>query len=440
MPVLQRINALQFFHIVRYAAFVLLGVVLAKGGFSLAQIGAYENLIFTSGLVTFFGVGAVTNALLSLYGRADEEQKNNLLYNTFLMLLGGSILVSCLLLCYAMLPLRFVEEREITQTGNSTVALLAGAYILFNVPAFINEYLLYLRGRYQALVGYAIISAVATVLLAILLFSLTNQEPLFAAAYAFTSVAVGKFIYSLYLLKRYAIYRPNYALLQQHIRMALPLLFALLISGSSEYVDGWIVGEYFSKERFAIYRYGAKELPVLLIVANTFSAAMLPVVSANLQNGLEVVKKGSAKMMHWMFPLTIVLLLISRYAYRYVFSAEFEEAHLVFDVYLLLIIPRLVFPQSILTALGKTKYILMSSVIEIILNTSLSLVFAYWWGLKGIALGTLVAFCADKLFLATVCYLKEGISPKKYIPIKILMLYSIAVLSCYVLSTFVFSG
>lgn len=440
VTILQQINALQFFQIVRYAAFVLLGVVLAKGGFTLTQIGAYENLIFTSGLVTFFWVGAVINTMLSMYGKTNEEQRQKLLYNTFLTLLGASILISCLLWFFALLPFQLISERSITQAGNRTVLMLAGAYILFNVPAFVNEYILYVQGRHKTLVVYAVLTALATLLLSFLLLYFTNYEPLFSIAFALCVVAFGKFLFSINLLHKHAVYRADKILLLQHLGLVLPLLLALFISGSSEYVDGWIVGEYFPKDSFAIYRYGAKELPVLLIVANTFSAAMLPVVSANLQNGLEAVKYGSAKLMHWMFPLTIVLLMVSKYAYRYAFSEEFEDAHQVFDIYLLLVVPRLIFPQSILTAIGKTKYILMSSVLEISLNISLSLLFAKWWGLKGIALGTLVAFCADKLFLTAICYFKEGITPAKYIPVKVLALYCIVVLSCYILSTFVFGG
>ncbi len=91
-------------------------------------------------------------------------------------------------------------------------------------------------------------------------------------------VALFKWICLALLLFKYARFKPDWALLKQHLLLALPILLAIFVSGSSEYIDGLIVKNMhrkFGEVGFAVFRYGAKELPILLIVANTLSTAMI---------------------------------------------------------------------------------------------------------------------------------------------------------------------
>lgn len=410
---------------------VLIGIILAKSGYTLAQIGAYENLIFTSGMLTFFWVGAMIQSLLACYGKCDESQKRITIYNTFVVLAACSVVVAAALWIYAQLPLPFISARGLTQAGNRTVCMLAGAYILFNVPAYIIEYVLFLHGRSKELIGYALLSSTVTLALSLAMVKIDAYQPLMAMAAVLSAVAVIKFFYALTLLNRYGAFHFQKKLFWEQFLTAWPILLSLLVSGSAEYIDGWLVGEFFSSDVYAVYRYGAKELPVLLLIANTFSAAVITEISANTEKGLTKLYTGSQKLMHWMFPVTIALLLCSEWLYRVVFSDSFMAAHRVFDVYLLLIIPRLVFPQSILTASGNTRPILLSSLLEITLNVTVSYFLGKQFGYVGIAWGTVVAFCADKLFLTYMCYRRLGIPVTRYVPLRTFLLYSALLVTVY---------
>ena len=68
----------------------------------------------------------------------------------------------------------------------------------------------------------------------------------------------------------------------------------------------------------------------------------------------------------------------------------------IFNVFLLVIISRLIFPQTILIAFGKTKMVLLISVLETILNIILSVIFVQYFGLIGIAFGTFLAYLFEK--------------------------------------------
>ncbi len=197
---------------------------------------------------------------------------------------------------------------------------------------------------------------------------------------------------------------------------SLPLTGSMLISGALEYVNGFIISTHYSAADFAIYRYGARELPFSMLLANAFSSASIPLIAVNINDGLAYVKRRSLQLFHLLFPLSIVLMLTSYWLFPVVFNAQFQGSAVVFNIFLLFIVSRILFPQTILNAIGKYNIILLSSVFEIIIGVGLSL---YWvntrLGMEGVAIATVIAYLFDKLFLMSYLALKLKISPSKYI-------------------------
>jgi Na+-driven multidrug efflux pump len=126
-------------------------------------------------------------------------------------------------------------------------------------------------------------------------------------------------------------------------------------------------------------------------------------------------------------------MLVSGWLYPQLFSAEFAQSASVFNVYLLLVISRVVFPQTLLIGLRHAKAIMLVSIIELLLNISLSLLFVQWFGLVGVAYATVLAFAVEKLMLIGILYRKEGISPVSYWPWKEHLAYSVVMMGVYVM-------
>ncbi|MBI1193185.1 MAG: hypothetical protein GC205_08420, partial [Bacteroidetes bacterium] len=78
------IRSLQAFQVLRYAALLLTGVLLAKSPLDTDSIGLYEALLLVSGFTGFFWTGGLLNALVPLYRsssrRADLSTDNNNTY------------------------------------------------------------------------------------------------------------------------------------------------------------------------------------------------------------------------------------------------------------------------------------------------------------------------------------------------------------------------
>lgn len=418
------LTGLQLFQLIRYATFVFAGIGFAKMHLSQTSIGQFETFLMVSGMVTFFWVSGVINTMLSAYPKQAPHVQKQVFFNTFIALSLFAIAAGALLFIFSDNLLSFLDKKN-----EGDFIRLAVIYVILNSPSFLIEYILFLNNRRYAILYYAGLSSMFTLAAALLppAFNYGIQYSM----YGLIAVAGVKIVALLFLLGRFSTFRFSGEIVMNTVRLALPLMLSIFVSGSSEYIDGLIVKAKFDDVAFAVYRYGAKELPILLIIANTFSTAMIPAIATNLNDGLDEIKRRSKKLMHLFFPLTMVLMLASHHLYQYVFSESFIYSAFIFNIYLLLAIPRLVFPQTVLTGMQQSRYLLISSVIEITLNVTLSIYLAGKMGLPGIAFGTFIAFCFDKVFLTLVNYFKYGISPRRYIPLSLLAIYSLATLLAF---------
>jgi O-antigen/teichoic acid export membrane protein len=208
-----------------------------------------------------------------------------------------------------------------------------------------------------------------------------------------------------------------------------------LISGSAQYIDGVVVSVHFSADKFAVFRFGAKELPFVIMLAAGLSNAMLTEFSSkeNIKDTLYKIKRKSLRIMHSMYPLSIGLLIFADPLYKLMFSPEFTRSADIFVVYLLTIISRMLFPHTILMGLKKNRPVLVVAVIEIIINIALSLWLVNHYGAVGVALGTIIAYFVAKVSLIIYNYVRLNISPGEYIPLKWYVGYSVLLGAVFIL-------
>jgi O-antigen/teichoic acid export membrane protein len=183
---------------------------------------------------------------------------------------------------------------------------------------------------------------------------------------------------------------------------------SLLLSGSAQYIDGFLISYNFNEASFAVFKYGAKELPFIGMLIVAFSNALTPKFSKpeNRLMAINELKAGTNKLMNYMFPLSIVFVLSSKYLYPIVFNENFAESAIIFNIYILLVITRFLLPRTILIGIKDTRPIFYSSLFEIILNVLLSVIFIQLWGMIGVAIATVIAYLFDKLFLVFVLAIK----------------------------------
>jgi len=373
---------------------MLIGVVFAKSGLSISQIGQYETFLLIAGAVSFFWLNGLIQGFLPLIDKEAIARKSSLLFNVFYLVTGLTVLSGAFLIVFEHSISGFLLKK--TSVPYLNYLLL---YLLISTPASLVEYIYLIKNQGKQIIWYGIISF-------ILMFILIIIPPVlgFGIEYSLaglTASAFFRFGWLMVLLFKNASPELDWIFIRKHLRSSTPLILSLLLSGSAQYIDSFIVTYYFDDATFAVFRYGAREFPLVLLLANAFSISMLPGFAdrSKLQFNLERIKFHAQKLGNWMFPLSGFLMLISHWAFPVIFNVGFAQSATIFNIYLLLIISRLLFPQTILIGLQKTNLIMLASFLEIIVNVASSLCFVQMWGLTGVAYGTVAAYVFEKVFL-----------------------------------------
>lgn len=417
------VRSLQIFQLFRFAGMLLIGVLLAKMSVPLETIGIYESTLFLSGICTFFWVSGILNSTLSVYPNKSEEDRKRFLFNIGIIITIFSIITTIAVSMY----LFFLQQKMVS---NESIKVAIIIYILVNTPTYFNEYYLLLTERKKQLILYGV-SGFAINVIAVILPVLLTGEILYSI-YGLIIFSAIKLLIFVGILARQTIHKIDGGQILLFLKSASPLIISILISGSADYIDSWLVVTYFGQEKFAIFRYGAKELPLSLILANSMSTAMIPLLSSgqNIKDNFGTLIKESKLLMNWLFPVTILLLLASKYLYPLIFSTAFEESAGIFNIYLLLIISRMVFPQSIMMALDAKREIFHTAILEIIINITASYLLMLKFGIQGIAYGTVIAFFMEKLILLIILKSK-GIDIQEFTPVRLWAGYSTLMILTY---------
>jgi len=162
-------------------------------------------------------------------------------------------------------------------------------------------------------------------------------------------------------------------------------------------------------------------------------------VAGLAQSGMSVesmreLKRETAGLMHIVFPFSIALILSSHFIYPLFFSTAFAQSASVFNIYLLLAIARVCFPQTLVMALGRNDLIFKTALIELPVNIVCSLGLLFVAGIEGVAWGTVIAFSTEKVILYVRLRRETPFRLIDFHPVKLWLIYSCILLGAYVVS------
>lgn len=414
-----KVFSLQVVQLIRTGSVFIVSIFLANVYRDTFIISQYETLSLVGSGLTFFWVSGLMTTFLPFYHHHIGHQKS-IIFNTFLSLNLISFLSSLLIILTGVIFFKNFPQQ---------LFIAFAIYIFFNSPTFLTEYFYLVTNRNRELIVYSALSFS----LQIIFFCL----PLFLGASLFTAIiclVVFTFLRYLFLIflirKCFSFLYFEKKILVAHLNKSFPIMISLLVGGSTEIVNGFIVRQFADDHHFALFRYGAREFPLTRLLANSLSIVLSGEIAAALLKNelypvLEKLKKASLRLMHFLFPLTIILLIFSPVLFRTFYTEVFYDSYKIFNIYLLLIVSRLIFPQTILMGMQKNQRILEASVIEFILNFSLGIILIRLYGIFGIPFATLFAYYINQLLLVLVVS-KNGIKISRYLPWKWWLLYTIA--------------
>jgi O-antigen/teichoic acid export membrane protein len=434
------LSGLQFFQLFRYGSVFLISIILPRAGLLPGQVGIFEAFLFFAGVVSYFWVTGLIQALLPLASTenvtSDKLQVTQSpspvtrhssleFFNSFLLLFLFAVLSAGVLLLASPLL-----GRLLGQELPDGIVWLVILYLILFAPSTLVEYWYVITDQTKKLVRYGVIAFT----LQILMVGIPVILGLGVKGAIWGMIAAGGFrmIWILVILFHNGDFRISFPFWKKYLSLGTPIIMSVLLSGSAQYVNGFIVSANFESGMFAIFRYGARELPLVALLAHALSNAIVPSITRDgPATGLKQLRERSSRMASWMFPLTIGLVLVAYFLFPAVYGKNFLESAGVFNLFLLLITSRLLFPQTVLIALKKTRILMTASLLELILNIGLSLLLVNIWGIRGVALATVIAYYFERAFLMTYTRQVVGIPASQYMDVKKHFTWSAILLLAY---------
>jgi len=424
------ITALQFIQLLRFSVLFLISIVFARY-YSKSQIGEYETLLFVAGAVSFFWLRGILQTFLSVLDSQSGVKKSNIYFNVFILLLLFSALTVIFLFIF-----KGSIEKHLTSSQPIPYFKWLLLYLFFSTPSYLIEYLYLALNKPKPIFIYGLVSY-GLQFLALSIPTLLGYS-IEIALIGLVVISLGRFIFLISILYKNADFTFSFPFIKKHLKLAYSLIGSSLLSGSGQYIDGIIITKLFDTADFAVFRYGAREFPLIIIMANALSHAMIPeFTKLSYPQALNKLKSSSLNLMHVLFPISLVLLVSSNLLFPLVFTQNFSLSAKIFNIYSLLIVLRLIYPETVLIGRKYTSVFLSVSLMEIIVNVSLSIFFSRIWGLLGIAYATLVANFLERIVLLIVVKLKYKTSMKEYIPLNWFAFYSLSFVFVYIVVDFI---
>jgi O-antigen/teichoic acid export membrane protein len=262
------ISALQFIQLLRFSVLFLISIVFARY-YTKSQIGEYETLLFVASAVSFFWLRGILQTFMSLLDSQFGGKKSNIYFNVFILLLLFSALTVIFLFVF-----KGSIEKYLTNSQPIPYFKWLILYLFFSTPSFLIEYLYLALNKPKPIFTYGFVSYGLQVL-ALTIPTLLGYS-IEIALIGLVMISFGRFIFLITILFKYAELTLSFPFIKKHLKLAYSLIGSTLLSGSGQYIDGIIISKLFNTADFAVFRYGAREFPLVIIMANAFSHAMIP--------------------------------------------------------------------------------------------------------------------------------------------------------------------
>lgn len=359
---------------------------------SLTEYGVYSQLLIVISIVTTFSNLGLNNAINYFYNRYEKKDKKEKYINVIFGLTIVAGLIGAILI--------FILKNAIATYYKSPIIIGLIIYIVLR-PMFANVISLY-QSLYIS-VGKAKVIAIRNFLIS---FAQTICVPLsFYLLKDITAMLVVQVSLDIIQLIYFGLdfskkeininpFKFDKSIIKEILKYAIPMGLALMMGTLFKESDKLVIAKLMDTESLAIYTNMSKQLPFEFI-ALAFSSVVTPaIVKFYYNNDKKSVIKIWSNYMEFGYISTWILcagaIVCSRELLLFLYSDKYIAGLNIFIIYLIVEMFRYTYFGMILSATGHTKYILNSSIISLIANIILNIIFYKIFGIIGPAIASLL--------------------------------------------------
>jgi O-antigen/teichoic acid export membrane protein len=372
-------------------ALLAASMVLART-LSQEDMATFRQVIYLGPLVvgiSEFGLSATVYRFYALYDRTDRQL---FLWKVLLGMTGFAIAGSLGLFLGAP-----YISRAFANPSLSTALKICSGYPLAIMPFMLIRPVLIAKGcSLRATLWEALFSAGSAATLAL---ASWKGAPLnFALALWMCVQGSRTVVTAWYLFQELRDSRPKWSerIVREVWSFTWPLQISRIPGLVMIYFDKVVTSFMLTKQSFAAYSLGARELPLVGGVAYSVSAVLTPHMVTAYKEGrtdgmCRYWREAAIGTAIWTYPIAAFFVWYSNEIVKVLFTDAYIEAAIPLAAFSGITFLRVVEYGSLAKAIGDSKIILQASIVAGFLSLISSVVLTYLWGIRGISLSFLIS-------------------------------------------------
>ena len=371
---------------------LIISIVLSRY-LNVSDYGTYQQLFMVHGIVlAIISFGLPSSINFFLPRTKSNSERKGFVVQTYFILLAIGVFFGALVTIFAG-----YISRGLNNPGMAALLRVFIIYTLFLTPiVFIDSLLIVLKKTFRLVVYKTIlfVFGLGAVLLPI------------AFGASLDTIILSLVIFSVvqFLVASFLIFQPfigvkilwKWTYLTSQLGYSFYLGLATIVGMLTTQLDKLSISLFFRPDQFSIYSVGAVEIPVIGLLTGAVTAIILPEFAKlhkekNTKKLISLWHNSIRKTAVLLLPMMCFLLLFAEEALVLIFSKKYIASANIFRIYLILIPARVTVFGSVLMAINKTKVILTNSVLALILDFVLNIIFIKWLGLIGPAITTIIS-------------------------------------------------
>jgi O-antigen/teichoic acid export membrane protein len=372
-----------------FAASFVIPVLLVRT-FNQTEFGTYKQLFLIYG--TLYGLAQLGMAESLYYFVPRKPQESGpYVANTLITLAMAGLACMAVLWCSEDLIIGWLSNPQLADH----VVLLGAFLVLMLVSAAFEIVMVARKQHLTAAWTYGTSDVARTTLLVIPAFVHGGLRGVLWGGVAFGALRVVAMLY--WLWREFgADLRPDRRLWRYQLAYALPFALAVGIEVLQANLHSYVVASKFDAATFAIYAVGCLQIPLVdLITTSAANVMMVKMAEDGLHDqmatALELWHHTMSRLALLIFPLAVVLLMLSRDVIITLFTSNYVASVPIFMTWTLTIIPAVFCVDAVLRAYAQTRFLFAMNVLRLGLVVALISWCLSAFGLVGAVLVTLMA-------------------------------------------------
>jgi len=378
--------------------FVLLSYLLSTG-----EYGNFRQVwMINRSLMEIFAFG-IPLSIFYFLPRLLTGQRSVFIIQSLLMLLLLAVLFATLVFVFSENIAIFFNNADLAR-----LLKIFSLYPLFALPAMALESILVALNKAKTFAIYTLADRFVFLVLTGTIVIVTRSLEILlivTVAYSVIELAVGLAIIRFSLEEKKSA-SSRFAFGRQ-LRFALPSGISNLVAVLNQEIDKLMIAYFYTVSRFAVYANGGFEVPFIGTIASSVTSVMMPEYARRHQAGdnvsiIQLWHGAVCKVGSILIPLAVFLFIFAQDVITLLFSNKYIESTLIFQIYLIALLPKVTWYGPILVSMGYNKVPLYGAILAVISNVILNFWLIKLMGFPGPAVATVLT-----TYILTSYYLYE---------------------------------